>query len=92
MITDDEDEGNSQHPTLTGGRVVISHYQGIPMKKEKNKVVKKIVKKGSRPGSKHQNKQVSNILGSNAGQEKQLVLPVFTKSKDEDVYNIVPNT
>lgn len=51
LITDDE-EGSSTHPTLTGGRVVISHYQGIPMKKDRKNLVKKVVKKSSRPSSK----------------------------------------
>ena len=62
------------------------------MKKDKKNLVKKVVKKSSRPSSKPSNKQTPSGLGSHSGQEKQLVLPVFTKGKDEGVYNIVMAT
>ena len=60
--------------------------QSTGAKKEKKQIVKKVVKKGPRPGSKPLGKQVPSILGSHSGQERQLVLPVFTKGKDDGFY------
>ena len=82
FITDEDEAGS---PLIRMGQSQYKSYLVGSKGKDKKQIVKKVVKKGPRSGSKPLNKQIPSILTSQ-GIERQLVLPIFAKGKDDGFY------